>query len=89
MISQPENGYMSTELNRRELACRSLSMILPVLQEDMKVTTVQHAPRTCHDTESNFGEVWESPTLRPIGNGEEWGGSDAAISLGGSSGGAS
>jgi len=88
MISKPENGYMSTELNRRELACRSLSMILPVLQEDMKVTTVQRAPRTCHDTESNFAEVWKSPTLRNT-KGEEWGGSDAAISLGGSSGGAS
>jgi len=54
-------------------------MILPVLQEDMKVTTVQRAPRTCHDTESNFAEVWKSPTLRPRVNGEEWGGSDAAI----------
>ena len=39
-------------------------MILPVLQEDMKVTTVQRAPRTCHDTESNFADVWKSPTLR-------------------------
>ncbi len=53
-------------------------MILPVLQEDMKVTTVQRAPRTCHDTESNFAEVWKSPTLRNT-KGEEWGGSDAAI----------
>ena len=48
-------------------------MILPVLQEDMKVTTVQRVPRTCHDTESNFAEVWKSPTRPAIGDAEEWG----------------
>jgi hypothetical protein len=46
MISKSKNDYMSEGAIAGSCACWSLSMILPVLQEDMKVTTVQRAPRT-------------------------------------------
>jgi hypothetical protein len=71
MISKSKNDYMSEGAIAGSCACWSLSIILPVLQEDMKVTTVQRAPPHRHDTESNFAQVWKSPTLRAIENVEE------------------